>query len=338
MKSLFYPSYGQLVVNEQPVPDIEADEALIKVSACGICGSELETFASRSERRKPPRIMGHEFCGVVAETGSQVTGVEKGARVVSNSIVSCGKCIYCQKGETNLCRNREVFGMHRNGAFAEYVNVPAHCLIPMPDNVDFRAACLTEPLANGVHMVGLTRHLALNRVLILGAGPIGLMAQQAFQALRNVKTVVSDLKNERLEAAKRLGAEHVINPGMVDIEEVIMALTSGEGVDLVIDAVGMEVTNSQGLRLLRAGGTLLMIGLHQNSKPFQSYDIILTEKKIMGSYAATQEDMITALNLIATDKVDLTSWINYYPLSDGVAAFMNMQASDNEQIKSVILM
>jgi L-iditol 2-dehydrogenase len=338
MKALYYPEYGELVVNDQPVPGIEADEVLLKVAACGICGSELETFAHRSERRKPPSIMGHEFSGTVARVGSQVTGLREGDRVVSNSIVACGECAWCRRGETNLCPRRQVFGMHRGGAFAEYVNVPARCVIPMDARTDFRAACLTEPLANGVHIVGLTRHLDASRVLVLGAGPIGLMAQQAFQALTGAEVLVADVCSERLEVARRLGAARVLNPRETDLEGAVAELTASEGLPLVVDAVGMEATNRQGLALLRPGGTLVMIGLHQNGTPFQSYDIILGEKKITGSYAATQQDMTVALDLIAAGRVDVTSWVNYYPLSDGEAAFRGMLSPGNTQIKSVIIL
>ncbi len=338
MQALFYPSYGELEINEQPVPGIKGDEVLLKVAACGICGSELETFAKKSERRAPPLIMGHEFSGVIAAVGAGVKNFHEGQNVVSNSIVSCGNCSYCDAGMSNLCPDRQVFGMHRNGAFAEYVNVPARSLMPKPDNVSFHAASLAEPLGNAVHMVTLTRHLPLKNMLIIGAGPIGLMAQQAFHALREVNVIVTDLKKERLEVSRQLGAWQVINAAEENLENKIDEATAGEGIDLVIDAVGMEVTNRQGLQLLRNGGTLLLIGLHQNGKPFQSYDIILTQKQVIGTYAATKEDMQTALNLMSSGKADVTSWISYYSLPEGVAAFNDMLTPTAEHVKAVITM
>lgn len=338
MQALFYPSYGKLEINEQPVPEIKGDEVLLKVAACGICGSELETFAKKSERRTPPLIMGHEFGGVVAATGTDVKSFHEGQNVVSNSIVPCGNCSYCKAGMSNLCPDRQVFGMHRNGAFAEYVSVPARSLMHKPDNVSFHAASLAEPLANGVHMVELTRHLPLKNILIIGAGPIGLMAQQAFQALRDTNVIVADLKEERLEVSRKLGACRVINTAAENLENTINEATAGEGIDLVIDAVGMEATNRQGLQLLRNGGTLLLIGLHQNGRPFQSYDIILTQKQVMGTYAATKDDMQTALDLMSSEKADVTSWISYYPLSEGVAAFNDMLIPTAGHVKAVITM
>ncbi len=171
MKALYYPAHGELLLAEQLMPVCEPDEVLVKVKACGICGSELETFKSRSLRRIPPLIMGHEFCGVVESVGSAVEGWTKGATVVSNSVVFCGECDSCKEGKTNLCSRRQVFGMHRNGAFGSYVNVPAASLIKMSPGTDPKQACLTEPLANGVHLVKLTQHLDMKNVLVIGAEP-----------------------------------------------------------------------------------------------------------------------------------------------------------------------
>lgn len=338
MKALFYPEYHRLEINNQPVPVYKDDEVLLKVAACGICGSELETFRQKSTRRVPPLIMGHEFCGEVVATGKAVRHWEPGSIAVSNSIISCGHCASCITGRTNLCESREVFGMHRNGAFAGYVNVPAYCLIPVPAGVDLREACLSEPLANGVHLVKLTRHITMKNILVIGAGPIGLMAQQAFQTLRNVNIIVADIRNERLAVAERLGAIAVVNPAESDLDTVITEMTGGEGIDLVVDAVGSPDTSYKGLHAVRQGGVLIVIGLYENSRSFYSYDIVLAEKQVIGSYAATQEDMEDALLLIRDQKVDVHSWVHYYSLDDGVAAFNDMKEAKGNHIKSVLVM
>ncbi len=337
MQSLFYPEYGKLVVDDLPMPKLAKGEALVKVLACGICGSELETFKNKSDRRVPPLIMGHEFCGVIVQGDQLPEHLSIGSYVVSSSIISCEECIRCRTGQTNLCENRQVFGMHRNGAFAEYVNVPVRCLFPFAQDVDYRSACLTEPLANGVHIVKLTEHLPVKNILIIGAGPIGLMTQQAFRSLRETNIIVADIKDDRLEVAKRLGTEYVFNSKKTDIQEELNKLTLGEGVDIVIDAVGMSLTNKQAINWVRTGGAVVLIGLHENNFVFRSYDIILNEKKIIGSYAVTYEDMGTALNLISQQKVDVSSWVSYYPISKGVEAFESVLAVDTHHIKAAIL-
>ncbi len=337
MKALYYPAHDELLLTELPQPAIAEDEVLVKVHACGICGSELETFKTKSPRRIPPLIMGHEFCGTVEIVGDAVRGWEKGALVVSNSVVSCGACERCLEGKTNLCNRRQVFGMHRNGAFGAYVNVPVTSLITMPPDTDPRQACLTEPLANGVHLVRLTQHLDIRNVLVIGAGPIGLAAQQAFSALRQVTTIVSDIRPERLEVARRMGAAGVINPLEEDTAEAVSNILNGASVDLVIDAVGSAQTNHTGLEIVKPGGTLLIIGLYNNSKSLLSYDIVLTEKTVMGSYAATQQDMEDALSLIAAGKADMGSWVHYYSLEQGKVAFFDMMEAKGDHIKSVIV-
>lgn len=337
MKALFYPAHNELLLTEQPIPVCAPNEVLVKVSACGICGSELETFKTKSTRRIPPLIMGHEFCGVIEAVGEEVKGWTKGATVVSNSIVFCGECDSCKEGKTNLCKNREVFGMHRNGAFGTYVNVPAASLIQMSPDTDPRKAAVTEPLANGVHLVKLTQHLPIKNVLVIGAGPIGLTAQQAFKALRNVTTIVADIREERLQVAKSIGATGVVNPLKEDVASAVNKITKGEPVDLVIDAVGAAETNKMGLEIVKSGGTMLMIGLYNNSKSLLSYDIVLPEKTVMGSYAATQSDMKEALALIAAGKADVSSWVHYYPLEKGRDAFFNMMEAKGNHIKSVIV-
>lgn len=337
MKALFYPEFKKLLIAERPMPSFSADEVLLKVRACGICGSELETFKNQSPRRVPPLIMGHEFCGTVEEMGANVVGYTKGDRVASNSVVSCGTCDSCKRGLTNLCKNRQIFGMHRGGAFGEYVNVPAHCLVPMPANVTPQAACMTEPLANGIHIVNLTRHLKPEKVLVIGAGPIGLVTQQAFQALLGVPVYVADLRNERLAIARKLGATATINSAEEDLVSVINQLTGHEGIDLVVDAVGNSQTNQQALKAIRPGGAIVLIGLYENSQPFFTYDIILSEKQIIGTYAATQQEINESLDLIASGKVDVTSWVHYYSLDDGVAAFTDMLTAKADHIKSVIV-
>lgn len=337
MKALFYPEFNKLTIAERPLPSFSEDEVLLKVLACGICGSELETFKNQSPRRVPPLIMGHEFCGIVEDIGSDVTGFTKGDRVASNSVVSCGACDPCKRGLTNLCKNRQIFGMHRGGSFGEYVNVPAHCLVSMPENVTPQAACMTEPLANGIHIVNLTRHLNPKKVLLIGAGPIGLVTQQAFQSLPGVVVYVADLRNERLSIAQKLGATATINSSEEDLVAAINQLTDQEGIDLVVDAVGTSQTNQQALKVIRPGGAIVLIGLYENAQSFFSYDIILAEKQIIGTYAATQQEIKASLALIASGKVDVTSWVHYYSLDDGVTAFTDMMMAKGAHVKSVIL-
>jgi L-iditol 2-dehydrogenase len=280
--------------------------------------------------------MGHEFCGLIAEAGAGVQDWQRGARVVSNSLVPCGHCVRCRRGDTHLCADRQIFGMHRPGAFAEFVNVPARCLLPWPDGLPAESAALAEPLANGIHVVNLTRHLPAATVLVIGAGPIGLFCQQALQVLRGAKVYVADLSPERLTVAKKLGAAGIIDPRSADAATLLRAATNGEGADLTVDAVGSAVTKKSSLDALRPGGASVWIGLHENTVTLETYNITLPEKQVFGTYAAKIEELRHALELMASGKVDAHSWIKRIPLADGVAGFHRMLAAKGDDIKGVI--
>lgn len=337
MNTLFYPAFDQLEIRDLPVPVPADGEVLLQVAACGLCGSELETFKTHSPRRTPPLVMGHEFCGVVAEVSPGVDRALIGRRFVSNSLICCGRCVRCQRGDTHLCAQRQIFGMHRRGAFAEYVNVPTRALIPWPDNLPAAAAALAEPLGNGVHVARLTRHIPARTALIIGAGPIGLLCQQALQALRGVATMVCDLSAGRLEIARRLGATHIVPSRERDVAQAARDWTEGEGVDLVIDAAGSAFTKRLSLAALRPGGAAVWIGLHENRLELDTYDITLPEKQVLGTYAATMDDLETALTLMSTGQVDALSWTESVPLTDAVPAFLRMATPGERDLKAVFL-
>ena len=336
MLTLHYPSYGKLEIVEQPRPAPAADEVVVAVAACGLCGSELETFRSRSPRRLPPLVMGHEFCGVVETVGSGVDEAMVGQRYVVNAIVPCGACPMCAGGDTHLCSNRQVFGMHRPGAFAEAVAVPQRALVPWPNGVSASAACLAEPLANGVHVVRLTADLAATKVVVIGAGPIGLSVLQCFVAMRSAQVVVSDIRDGRLTVARALGANHTVNATDGDLRSEIKRWTDGHGADVVVDAVGSAETKRLSLECARPGGACVWIGLHEDDVTLSTYGITLRELRLFGTYGATLDDVTDAVELIRSAKVDMTSWVSRFALGDGVDAFRRMLDPSGDDIKAVI--
>lgn len=337
MKTLLYPAWDRIEFSDRPRPSPATDEVILRVAACGLCGSELEAIKSHSPRRTPPLVLGHEFCGVVDEVGAEVSGFRIGQKVVSNALVPCGRCVRCERGDPHLCAKRQIFGMNRQGAFAEYVNVPARCLIPWPERLPAEAACLAEPLANGVHVAGLVRHLKPRTVLVIGAGPIGLMCLGAARALLKAEVLVTDLNERRLEFATAQGATEIIAGRQRDVVEVVRERTGGEGVDAVIDAVGAAATKQQSVLAARPGGAAVWIGLHDNPMSLDSYDVTLPEKQVLGSYAATMDDMRKALDLMASGAVDPLPWVQRFPIERGMEAFERMLAPRGDDTKAVIL-
>ncbi len=337
MKALLYPEYDQLEIADQARPQPGRDEVLLRVEACGICGSELEAFKKRSPRRVPPLVMGHEFCGVIEEVGTSISTLVTGQRVVSHSLFGCGQCVRCARGDSHLCAHRQLFGMNRPGGFAEYVVAPEKCLVAWPDHLPAESASLAEPLANGVHVVGLTRQLAPNIVVIVGAGPIGLLCQQAFQCLSSADVVVADLIQERLDVASKLGAKHLLNARREDFLATVRGLTGGEGADIIVDAVGTGLSKQQALAATRPGGIAVWIGTHENTVTMDSYEVTLAERRVQGSYAASMDELKVAVELLATNRVDGTSWIKTFPLVKGVEAFRRMLSAQGDDIKAVLL-
>lgn len=337
MRALFYPEWDRLEVCERSLPKIADAEVRLRVAACGICGSELETYKNRNPRRTPPLIMGHEFCGTIVDAGNTAQPFHAGQKVISHSVANCGACRPCRRSNPHLCENRQIFGMHRPGAFAEFINVPAQCLIPWPENLSASVACLAEPLANGVHVANLVKIRQPEVVCVLGAGPIGLMCQQAMQILLSSTVIVCDLIPERLAIAKKLGAHTTINARQENTVAVIREITAHEGVDVVIDAVGAGATKQQALEIVRPGGAVVWIGLHENSMTLDSYKVTLPEVTIHGSYAATISELQAAVNLMADQRVDVESWVQTFQLAEGVEAFHKMLTAKGSDLKAVLI-
>lgn len=337
MEILLYSQFGKMEMSSCPVPEAGAGEVLVKVAACGLCGSELEAFRSRSPRRTPPLVLGHEFCGEIAAVGVGVNGRLVGQKVVANALVSCGECVRCRRGDNHLCSRRQIFGMNRAGAFAEFVVAPADCLLPWPDGVPAEAACLAEPLGNGIHVVNLVKDQRPVNVLVIGGGPIGLLTLQALRALLGCTVYVADLNAARLELALRLGAAGVYNPLEVDVARCMRDITKGEGVDVVVDAVGNEPTKRISLDAVRAGGTAVWIGLGHDESNLNTFGITLGEIRVQGSYGVSMEELGTALELMKEGKVDLLGWTHLFPLSRGVEAFQRMLAAERDDVKAVLV-
>src|SRR5260370_5266219 len=210
MKALLLSKYRSLEIAEVPTPAAGAGEVLIRVGACGICGSDVHGYDGSSGRRIPPIVMGHEAAGRVAVVGQQVNGWAEGDRVTFDSTISCGTCPYCARGETNLCDRLQVLGVSCTdyrcaGAFAEYVLVPQRIVYRLPDALSFSEAAMLEAVAVAVHAVALSRISSGDRALVLGAGMIGLLTLQALRAAGCSTLYVADVDASRLKLAKEVG-------------------------------------------------------------------------------------------------------------------------------------
>jgi threonine dehydrogenase-like Zn-dependent dehydrogenase len=338
MKALVYPEWNVLEIREVPEPSAGPGEVVLEVAAVGICGSELEAVATRSPRRTPPLIMGHEFCGEVAMVGAGVADLKAGDRVVASSVVPCWRCAECRRGATHLCPHRQIFGMHRPGAFAERVAVPASVALPLPERVGPLEGALVEPLANAVHVWSLVDQRFPETVAVIGCGTIGLMALQVARAGGALTLIALDVNSSRLEMAHAIGAEPVLNPARQDAAAELRQLTRGRGVDVVIDAVGAAATRRAAVELARPGGDVVWIGLHDDLTELPGRDVVLGERRISGSYAVTAQDMETAIGLFAHGRVDIAAWVRPFGLDEGAQVFRRLlEAPPTEYAKAVLL-
>ena len=335
MKALHYPAWGRLEFSDLDMPQIGAGEALLRVVNCGICGSELETFRNSSHRRTPPLIMGHEFWGVVEQIEGEDRRELQGRRVLCHSVVHCGQCSACRRGDTNLCARRQVFGMHRPGGFAEFVAVPEHVLLLWPENLPEDSAVFAEPLSNGINAMRQGGAARRSRVVIIGAGPIGLMCLFAARRLHQSSVIVSDRIAVRLDAACLLGADQTVNPLEQDLEVETRRHWSGERPEFIIDAVGSAETKQLAIDLVEPGGTVVWVGLHDDEISLKSYPVTLGQKCVAGSYSGSLHDLRLAARILSEGDLD-TTWVSRYPVEQGESGFRELLRPDASKIKVVL--
>ena len=285
MKAAVFEGEGTVSVLERPRPAAERpDDVVIKIVANGLCGSDLRAFATPPEMAYDRGvIVGHEFTGPVVETGSDVRSLAEGARVVAIPNINCQVCWYCRSGHTNLCDNFVHIGSMRDGGAAEYCVVPERMVLEVPDAIDDELATLTEPLAcvlNGTRTAGAQPG---DTVLVLGAGPIGLLYLLLLKAA-GARVIVSEPSPARARTAAELGADEVVDPTAAPLPEQIAALTP-RGADIVVDAVGMLLADA--VASVRKGGRVLVFGLNDRARAeLGESDLSYRELSIEGVYIA----------------------------------------------------
>src|SRR6266404_4838579 len=264
MKALLLSQYRQLEITEMPCPEPGLGEVLVRVAACGICGSDVHGYDGSSGRRIPPIVMGHEAAGTIAALGSNVKGLAQGDRVTFDSTVYCGECSHCLRGDVNLCDRRQVLGVscgdyRRAGAFAEFVVVPARIVYRLPENLSFAEAAMLEAVAVAIHGVNLAQLAPNSTALVVGAGTIGVLTLQALRAAGCSKVFVTDVDTQRLALAKKLGATETLLSDDSLLAR-ILERTNNEGVDVALECVGRNETVAASIDATRKGGTVVLVG------------------------------------------------------------------------------
>jgi L-iditol 2-dehydrogenase len=340
MKVLLLSKYKHLEVADLPVPAPQRDEVLIRVAACGICGSDVHGYDGSSGRRIPPIVMGHEAAGTVAALGEGVKDLAEGDRVTFDSTIYCGACDYCFRGEVNLCDRRQVLGVscsdyRRAGAFAEFVAVPSRTLYRLPDSLSFVDAAMLEAVAVAIHAVSLTQISPKSSALVLGAGTIGLLVQQALRVAGCSRVIVADIDATRLKLAKDLGATEVLS-AKADLVARALQLTEGTGVDIAVEAVGRNETVRAAIESVRKGGSVVLVGNISPEVTLPLQQVVTRQIRLQGSCASAGE-YPRAIELLASGAIQVKPLITAVaPLEEGPQWFERLYGREPNLMKVVL--
>jgi len=276
-----------LEIQEVPVPPIGALDVLVRVSATSICGTDLHIYGWdrwSQGRIEPPLTLGHEFCGIVERVGEDVSAVKPGDFVSAEMHVNCGHCHQCRLGEAHICQNLRIIGIDLDGAFAEFVKIPATNIWKLDDAIPEHYAAILDPLGNAVHTV-LAGAIAGQTVLVTGCGPIGLMSIAVAKACGSSTVFATETNEHRRLMAEEMGADHVINPLSENPVKKILDATGGTGVDVLLEMSGQPAAIQQGFKALRAGGRASLLGIPTENVPLDLVqDVIFKGATVQGIY------------------------------------------------------
>ena len=325
MQAGLFTGIGQIAlraVERQPPPP---GYAVVAVKQSGICGSDLHSYYGHWNQSHT-FAHGHETCGVVTEVGAGVTQVQPGDRVVIECFAHCGDCLYCRTGQYTHCQNRRGVSHEQHGGFAEYTTAHVSGLFKIPDSMSDEEGALVEPLAVGVRALAQAGATSRDRVAVIGGGTIGLLCMAVAKANGVKETLITVKYPQQAEAARALGADHVVDITRQDLKEVVKEFTGGLGMDVVIETVGGAKDFEDALGVTRRRGTVVLVAGYHKPLTVDLSRIVWSEVLVTGSncygYSGMHTDFQVAIDLIASGKVDVTKIVTHrFPLAQITEAF-----------------
>jgi len=343
--------YDRKDVRVEDVPEPAAPgpgQVKVKVHWCGICGSDLHEYDAGPifipataphplTGVQAPLILGHEFSGEVVEVGAEVKNAKVGDRITADACQYCGECYMCKINRYSICSSLAFTGLMTDGAFAEYVNVPAYTIYQLPPDMPYDVGALVEPLAVGVHAIRRAPVIQGDSVAVVGAGTIGLVTLQSAKAAGASKVFVLEMAKARKEYAKKLGATAVIDPSETDPVEEIRRLTDGIGVDVAIECVGGDKTGALAVDLTRVGGKTVLVGIFEKPSEIHFNNLVFFEKEIVGSLAYYGE-FKTAIALLSDGRITAEPLITAKIKLDDIVekGFEELLANREQHIKILV--
>lgn len=340
--AFFYGERKDIRLKKVDIPKINEDEVLIKVRACGICGSDARSyFNGTHERYNIPIILGHEIAGEISQIGKNVDGFKVGERVTVAPIYGCGKCSFCVSGEENLCERVVVFGCNFDGAYAQYMRIPAQgikrgVLVKIPENLSDGEATLIEPFSCCLHGILRANVRPGDTVVVIGAGPIGLAHLTLLKILGSGRVIVNDIVNLRLERAKKFGADVTINSKESNLTLKVRELTKGKGADSVIVAAPSKEAIEDGLKVVRRGGRVVLFGGCPANSLIQIDPNLIhySEITVTGSIDSIIDDFRRTVQLIS--RVNLKPFVTHQFFLEEVHQAMQV-VKDKKGLKVILV-
>ncbi len=327
MQALLFTGVQRIEVSEEAEPQAAPDETIIEIEASGICGSDMHGWLGQDPRRVPPLVLGHEACGIARG------GKFDGQRVAINPLITCGRCRECTGGRRNLCRDRRLLGIERQGTFAERVAAPETNLLPVPAGLEPIHAAVAEPCAVAWHAVRLVARLsahpvAESKALVLGGGAIGLLCALVLRAWGAAEVRIAETYSGRRKTAREAGFE-ALDPQSrpADTREY----------EIVMDAVGSAATRAAAIAAAQPGGIIVHVGLHDSGGGFDVRTLTLSEVTFAGSYCYSAADFGAALDALGSGRLGDLCWVEPRPLSEGVQAFEDLHAGKVISAKIVLV-
>ena len=332
MLAATYTQGGSLQLEDIPVPEIGEDEMLVRVRAASICGTDLRILQHGHHKLQPGQktVLGHEFSGTIEAVGRRVQSYHVGQRVGVAPNIGCGHCGQCIAGRANMCPDYSAFGINFDGAHAEFVRLPARAIsqgnvMPLADEVSFEEAALTEPFSCVINGNAACQISLGDTVLIFGAGPIGLLHLMLAKLSGAGVLIVTDLIDERLEKARKLGADHVINPQICDMKEAVLDLTCGQGANVIVTACPVHSVQEESIELAAPFGRICFFGGLPHERPRITINSNLIHYRnliVTGVTGGSNADYKKGLRLLVEKKINLTDVVSAtYPLSQAAEAF-----------------
>jgi threonine 3-dehydrogenase len=299
-----------------PIPKIGDDDLLVRIQAAAICGTDIHIYQWNeyaSSRIKLPLLFGHEYAAEVVEVGKNVTNFKKGDRVAAETHVPCGHCYQCHTGLQHICKDMKILGVHMNGAFAEYSILPAVCAWKLDPAISYEIGATMEPFGIGVHAVSKTKP-AGKKVIVFGCGPIGIYAQMVAKLSGAEYVIGVDITQERLDLAKKMGTDIVLNNKEIDVVAEVDRITKGFGMDIVVELTGNKAVLNDATKTARRGGDIVLVGLFPGSVEWDVVNnVIYKEANVYGVTGRIMWDTWwTAQSLLLSGKLNLSPVITHY--------------------------